>query len=195
MPRDTKTVLGWAPLQPVSKVQGAALPHPSFSQPVEVLPPMPPMLPMPPVRTIQPRRQRQPRPVVHHPLPIYRESPLTPPPVEQILLPPVLPDPAPQPASSQHIAASAGSEAAALTLLDLPIIDDLDEDDATDPDPTRARPLRLASLHLLGAILLHVAGLLADGDPEVQVEAQVALYSSVALMIWCLVLIFRRARA
>lgn len=187
MPRDTKTVIGWAPLQPEIQAQGAALSPPPFSQQAPSLP----MPPMPPPRTIQPRRARQPRPLVHHPLPGYRESPVTAPPSEPVLLPPVLPDPAPPPASSQRTTGEL-SETAALTVLDLPILHD---DDDPDAHARHERPLRLPSLHLLGAVLLHVAGLLADGDPEVYVEAAIAQYTSVALMIWCLVLIFRRARA
>jgi hypothetical protein len=186
-------VIGWAPLQPeIQAQQGAALSRPPFSQQVPAMPAMPAM---PPPRTIQPRRSRQPRPLVHHPLPAYRESPVTAPPSEPVLLPPVLPDPAPQPESArpgapQHTS-DAESEAAALTVLDLPIL--LDDD--PDTRESYERPPRLTSLHLLGAILLHVAGLLADGDPEVYVEAAIAQYTSVALMIWCLVLIFRRTRA
>ena len=188
MPRDTKTVIGWAPLQPEFQAQGAGLSPPPFSQQAPALPPMPAM---PPPRTIQPRRTRQPRPLVHHPLPVYRESPVTAPPSDPVLLPPVLPDPAPQPDSPQR---TTGEESgtAALTVLDLPILHDDDDPDTRESDE---RPLQLPSLHLLGAILLHVAGLLADGDPEVYVEAAIAQYTSVALMIWCLVLIFRRARA
>ena len=78
-----------------------------------------------------------------------------------------------------------------MTVIDLPIID-LDAG-TTAAVPSRADSLRQTYLYLLGAIFLHVAGLLTQGDPEVYMEAEIALYSSLVLMLWCVIRIFQRA--
>lgn len=169
VPRDAKTVIGWAPLQPVSQAEPAwSEHHAPLSQPLAQ-------------RVTDPQRTQD-------QLPGYREAPQDEPP--PLPPPPLLPaDPDPQPADPQHMFVSAGSDAAALTVLDLPILDA----DAMADAPRRASFLQPTYLHLLGAIVLHVAGLVTQDDPEVYVEAEIALYASMVLMLWCVIRILRRA--
>jgi hypothetical protein len=212
--------MGWAPLQPASRTEPA---WPAHDAPLSHQPLAPVTDPQRARRAqpvIEPRRLRYQRPQprrqrTHDQPPSYRGAPLDemlldePPP---LLLPP--PDPSLRPADPQHVFAPAGSDAA-LTVLDLRILDDidptagaprrarslqpvldlpiLDDVDAMAGAPRRASFLEPTYLHLLGATFLHVAGLLTQGDPEVYVEAEVALYSSMVLMLWCVIRIFRRA--